>query len=149
MRPQQATWAQLEVGAYMKDARGVVWKIERERDGHFGIVNKAGEKAILKPRAGSTPLTILVPTETEARATLESVLGAKPVALSENGERSWRVRSWPRDKQTYSYSLFDARSHLALMHVGYVGDVSTFKDAQACHDECHADATFMLQHTHV
>lgn len=146
--PQQATWAQLEVGAYMKDKAGVVWKVERERDRHFGVVNRAGEKHILKPRPAKTPVTMLVPTESEAAATLKEVLGAKPEALMVDGERSWRVKAWPRDKQTAGFSLFDARSHLALFHVGYAADIPNFKDAQECHDLCHADGTTTLPHTH-
>ena len=140
-----ATWADLEVGAYMRDAKGGVWKVERERDGHFGIVNRQGKKAILKPRPAKTPVTMMTPSSREGMDAMNKVLGAHPIeAVSTDGEKSWICRRWPEAKQTGRFSLDNARFHLFFFHGEFAEDIPNYLAAIECHTECEAT----VAHTH-
>jgi hypothetical protein len=79
---QPGVWSDLEVGAFMRDKNGEVWKVTKvdEWDGHVTqITNRSGRVADLKPRPPSTPVTRVVPTMDEAIRTVEQMLGGKTV----------------------------------------------------------------------
>jgi hypothetical protein len=75
---QPGVWSDLEVGAFMRDKNGEVWKVTKvdEWDGHVTqITNGAGDLVDLKPRPPSTPVTRVVPTMEEAIASVQRILG--------------------------------------------------------------------------
>ena len=135
MIEKQGTWADLEVGAYLQDNNGVAWKVERARDGHFGIVNRQQERHILPPRPASSPVLLLVPTEAEAVEAMRSTLGAAVLGVETEG--GWRMYAWPATARPGDIQI--AQTHLLLFHGTEAARIGTWKRLTEMHLEMHAD----------
>ena len=147
MIEKQGTWADLEIGAYLQDKNGVAWKVERVRDGHFGIVNRDKERHILPPRPASSPVTLLVPTEAEALTTMKATLGAAVLGVEAQG--NWRMYAWPASPRPGDIQI--AQTHLLLFHGTYAEKIGTWKRLTEMHLEMHADPVLdnpIRPHTH-
>lgn len=78
MIDQPGVWSDLEVGSFLRDTSGEVWKVTKvdEWDSHVvQITNRAGRLVDVKPRPPETPITRVVPTEPEVIATFQRVFG--------------------------------------------------------------------------
>jgi len=134
--PQQGRWADLRVGTYLKDKNGKTWKITREKDFHFKIEDREGNAHLLTPRAPDTPVTLVVPTQEEAEATLRDKLGAREVAALERGAKVWNAGEF---RTSGPGALLDAKAHLYLMHGIWANDIKAMSEARAAHEACTED----------
>lgn len=141
MIPQQGTWADLHVGAYMKDQTGKTWKITHERDFHFRIEDRDGNAKMLRPRDPRTPVTIVVPTEAEAVATLESKLDATTLADKANGSKVWQAGPF---REKGPGALTDGKAHLYLMHGTWANDIKDMAGVVEAHEYFHANPDHSL-----
>lgn len=150
MQPYQGTWSDLTIGSFMRDQTGVVWKVEKERDFHLLVINRAGEKKHLKPRPPSTPVTIMGATEGEAERALAETLGAQVVARRAAGQTGWLCPAFPASGQ--QGAMPEARAHLFIAHGIYTGDVKRMDGPNgmvACHEDSHeAPGHGYQEHSH-
>jgi hypothetical protein len=134
----QGTWGDLQIGSYMRDQTGVVWKVEKERDFHLLVVNRDGEKKHLKPRPPTTPVTLMGATEEEAARVLREKLGAQVIARRAAGQKGWLCPAFP--VKGAQGAMAEARSHLFMAHGIWTGDVKRMEGENgmiACHTESH------------
>lgn len=151
MHTQPGKWSDLRVGTYMRDLNGKTWKVIAERDFHLQIQDREGKTAHLHPRAPSSPVTMVVPTEAEAVAALKTTLNARVVARREAGEEGWLVPPFPVSGKPGAVDM--ARSHLMLFHGVWTGDVKRMDGEMgmiACHYDSHQTPTAKgyQAHTH-
>lgn len=140
MIDKQGTWADLHVGAYIRDKDGKAWKIVAESEGRYGIVDRDNTRKILNPQRRDHPVTLLVPTEAEALENLKA-LKARAVARRSSGQ-GWSCPPFPGRTD-------EAASHMLLMHGIYAGDVKTMRTMREAHDSSHVDpAGGYVAHTH-
>lgn len=148
MIPKQGTWADLDVGAYMRDKNGETWRVDREREGHLLIVNREGRRVHITPRDPRTAVTLLVPTEQEAVTTLEQKLDAQTLARRRNGEKVWEVGPW---RTQGAGCMVDARTHLHLFHGTHHADIKNMAGLTEAHDYFHENPDHgagYVPHTH-
>ncbi len=79
MIARESTWAEVEMGDYIRDKTGEVWKVAEQDDaqpGRFMLENRAGRAAWLAgPMPPAKPVTKMTPTQDEAIAVVRKVLG--------------------------------------------------------------------------
>lgn len=136
MIPQQGTWRDLHVGAYMKDKNGKTWKVVAERDFHLKIQDRDGKTHTLPPKDPRTAVTLVVPTQSEAESALREHLGAREIAALERGAKVWDAGEF---REKGPGALLDAKSHLYLMHGVWANDIKQMSDAREAHEACTED----------
>jgi hypothetical protein len=129
---RQGTWDELDTHVYIKDRNGVTWKIAERQGDRFGIVNRAGNRAVLEPKPAKHPVTIVTPTEIEAWETLRDTLGAEVLGQREDPASQWVVARFQPNSKAF------APPHMTLFHGTYVGDIKTAVDMAEAHDHSHA-----------
>jgi hypothetical protein len=150
MQAYQGKWSDLQIGSYMRDQTGVVWKVTKTRDFHLLVENRDGDKKHLKPRDPNTPVTLMGATEEEAARVLREKLGAQVIARRAAGQTGWLCPAFPL--KGAQGAIQEARSHLFMAHGIYTGDVKRMDGPNgmtACHDEDHASPGHGYQeHSH-
>lgn len=139
----EETLADLAIDDYFLGTDGeTIWKVVKKRsDGYIGIVNKAGDKVIVKPQDADTRVQQVIfgvdtLEELEARAveTIKETLGAK-------------VIEWVMPSLDVIYDdAIQLKAHLMLHHGAMMcGPVATHDDLKIVHDTAH---TMGSDHTH-
>lgn len=151
MQPYQGKWSDLQIGSFLRDQTGIVWKVTKERDFHLLVENRDGVKKHLKPRDPNTPVTLMGATEAEAAKALQEKLGARVVAQRTNGQKTWRCPPFPRAGQPGAIS--DSSAHLFIAHGVWAKDVKTMdgdSGMTACHTWAHENPREpnYIPHTH-
>jgi hypothetical protein len=101
-------WADVEDFSYIQDLNGKTWRVELCSHDRVRLIDRAGtEVDIVRPPSGRE-VTILVPSEEEARYTLARALGARVLASRSNGEYSCPDPS--------TWDLGAARWHMERFH---------------------------------
>lgn len=80
MEAARGSWADVEACNYIKDLNDKTWRVEKISDNRVRLRDSEGKSVdIVRPPDGRE-VTILVPTEGEARYTLAKALGARVLA---------------------------------------------------------------------
>lgn len=131
-------WGDVRVGMYVRDPGGTTWRVDHQRDGHFGVQNAQGERKILPPVPPSTPVTLMVPDDFEAARQVVAQLGGQEIAGYDHEGRSWVCPSpSPGDREYWS-------DHLARFH-GLFADQRTPAHQLTW---LHQEAAATTPHTH-
>jgi hypothetical protein len=146
MTPLDSTWDDVEVGTYVRDKNGVVWKVLAVEffDDTISMRNRDGVERTIKRPTGDTRVTTMVPTDEEAVVTVQKVFPSATIEAVKFKGKPWGCAAWPKR------SLRDAQSHLFMAHGVYAGDIKELKSATECHQLSHTDQTLYkyIPHTH-
>ncbi len=146
LTPKDATWDDVEVGTYVRDKDNVVWKVLAVEffDDTVSMRNREGVERTIKRPFGGGRITMMVPTDDEAVATVQQVFPDSRVEAVKFKGEPWGCAAWPKR------SLRDAQSHLFMAHGVYAGDIKELKSATECHQLSHSDETLYkyTPHTH-
>lgn len=125
MEATRGSWADVEDHSYIKDLNEKTWRVERSTDKRVRLVDRDGTKVdILRPPP-TREVTILVPTDEEARYTLAKALGARVLA-----SRDVDGNYFAPPAETWD--LESARWHMSRFHRVDVGDMG-LEDIQSLH----------------
>lgn len=109
MEAARGSWADVEDQSYIQDLNGKTWRVEKSTEKRIRLVDRAGKHVDLLRPPASREVTILQPTEEEARFTLAKALGARIMATrTEAGEYFA-----PPDN---TWDLDSARWHMSRFH---------------------------------
>jgi hypothetical protein len=86
MHATRGSWAFVEVGGYIRDKNNVTWRVERLSADRAVLVDRAGRTVEIERPPAERHVTMLEPTEEEARYTLAKALGARVVSVTEHTE---------------------------------------------------------------
>jgi hypothetical protein len=109
MEATRGSWADVEDNIYIRDLNGKTWRVVRSTPERVRLVDREGKHVDLLRPPGKRELTILVPTEEEARFTLARALGARVLA-SRDAEGNYRA---PLPE---TWDLESARWHMSRFH---------------------------------
>lgn len=126
------------MGSYLKDKTGAVWRIDKGREGHWLMVNRAGDRKHVTPKPATTAVTLLEPTEPEAVDALQRILGAIEMGKKDPTlpQSPWRV---PRFKEAGPGVLVEGAAHLLMFHGVFGGDIKSPAAMVEAHNELHRD----------
>jgi hypothetical protein len=146
MTPLDTTWEHVTEGTYVRDKNGVVWKVIKVEffDDTITLRRREGTESVIKQPPFAAPVTVMVPTDDEATATVQKVFPNATVEAVKFKGKPWGCAAWPKR------SLRDAQSHLFMAHGVYAGDIKELKSATECHQASHTDETLFkyMPHTH-
>jgi hypothetical protein len=144
--PVDSTWEDIKEGDYVRDKNNVVWKVLKVEffDDTITLLNREGVERTIKQPPGGSRVTMMVPTDDEAVATVQRVFPDSRIEAVQFKGKPWGCQAWPKR------SLRDAQSHLFMAHGVYAGDIKELKSATECHQFSHADETqfHYIPHTH-
>lgn len=135
------TWSELATGMYLEDPDGEAWKIVKIKDGHVGVVNKAGDRRVLPPMWDEYPVTLLVLTEFEMVEYISSELGGEYLGEQwrserDNGGKPVNIcAAFPTKKDP----LNSPHLHLRYYHGIYLEPTRGIKEAIRAHDADHVE----------
>lgn len=146
MTPLDSTWADVDVGTYVRDKNGIVWKVVKVEffDDTIHLKSRDGTVKVIKQPSLDTRVTKMVPTDDEAVATIQKVFPDAHIEAVKFKGKPWGCAGWPKR------SLRDAKSHLFMAHGVYASDIKELKSATECHQLSHTDETLYhyIPHTH-
>lgn len=70
----------MEDNLYIRDLNGKVWKVLRSTDTRIRLIDRENKTVDLLRPPGTREVTFMIPTEEEARYTLQKALGARVLA---------------------------------------------------------------------
>lgn len=80
MEATRGSWADVEDNSYIKDLNNKTWRVIRSTDSRVRLKDRDGKIVDLLRPPGEREVTILEPTDEEARYTLARALGARVLA---------------------------------------------------------------------
>lgn len=116
MEATRGSWADVEDNVYIRDLNGKTWRVVRSTDTRVRLQDRDKKVIDLLRPPGKREVTILVPTEEEARFTLARALGARILA-SRDAEGNYRA---PLPE---TWDLESARWHMSRFHRVDVSDL--------------------------
>ena len=138
MLETRGTWGEVQVYSYIRDRNGKTWRVDKITPTRARLVDRAGTQVdILRPH-GSREVSMLVPTDEEARFTLAAALGARVLA-SRDVDGNYSCPSptvWDLDTATW---------HMERFHRHDCGSGETLEELLALHA---ADTDPPVKHTH-
>lgn len=137
MEATRGSWADVEDNVYIKDLNGKVWKVVRSTSARVRLQDRDNKVVDLLRPPGKREVTIMVPTEEEARYTLARALGARLLA-SRDAEGNYRA---PKPE---TWDLESARWHMSRFHRVDVGDL-LLEEIRELHET--SDPTCPHEHT--
>lgn len=136
MEATRGSWADVEDRSYIKDLNGKTWRVEKSTETRVRLVDVDDTRVdILRP-PGDREVTILQPTEAEARYTLAKSLGARVLA-SRDVDGNYFA---PLPE---TWDLESARWHMSRFHRIDTGEL-TLTEIQ----EMHETSEPTCEHTH-
>lgn len=137
MEATRGTWADVEDGTYIKDLNNKTWRVDKSTEVRVRLVDRDGKKVDLLRPPGEREVTILAPSEEEARYTLAKALGAQVLASRDEAGHY-------RTPLTWSWTLAAAQWHMSRFHRIDVGDMR-LNDIRELHET--SEATCPHEHT--
>jgi len=109
MEATRGSWADVEDDSYIRDLNGKTWRVEKSTETRVRLIDREKKVVDLLRPPGEREVTILSPTEEEARYTLAKALGARILA-SRDAEGKYRA------PMPMSWDLEVARWHMSRFH---------------------------------
>lgn len=137
MEATRGSWSDIEDNVYIRDLNGKTWRVEKSTEKRVRLRDRDGKAVDLLRPPGKREVTLLVPTEEEARYTLQRALGARVLASrTKEGEYFAPLPS--------SWDLESAQWHMQRFHRVDPGDMSLDEIR-----ELHESSEPTCPHTHV
>jgi len=109
MEATRGSWADVEDNTYIRDLNNKTWRVERSTDIRVRLIDRDGKRVDLLRPPGEKEVTILRPTEEEARYTLARSLGAR--ILASRDEEGNYFAPMPE-----TWDVESARWHMSRFH---------------------------------
>jgi hypothetical protein len=109
MEATRGSWADVEDNVYIKDLNGKLWRVLRSTDIRVRLVDRDQKVVDLLRPPGEREVTIMVPTEEDARYTLAKALGARVLASRD-------AEGYYRTPLPETWDLESARWHMSRFH---------------------------------
>ena len=108
MDAARGRWAEVDDNSYIKDLNGKTWRVIRSTPTRIRVIDRDQKVVDLLRPPGEREVTILEPTEGEARYTLAKSLGARVLASKVDGKYF--------TPQPETWDLESARWHMSRFH---------------------------------
>lgn len=125
MEATRGSWAEVEDNVYIRDLNGKTWLVVRSTATRVRLRDREHKTVDLLRPPGNREVTILVPTEGEARYTLAKALGARLLA-SRDVDGNYRA------PLAETWDLESARWHMSRFHRVDIGEMS-LQEARELH----------------
>lgn len=127
MEATRGSWADIEDGVYIRDLNNKTWRVERSTANRVRLIDRDDTRVDIVRPPGEREVTILVPTEEEARYTLAKALGAVVLASKDDDGNYFAppAETWP--------DLEVARWHMSRFHRIDCSDL-TLAEVQELHE---------------
>ena len=80
MEETRGTWGEVQVYSYIRDRNNKTWRVDKLSNTRVRLSDREGRQLdILRPH-GSRDVTMLIPSDEEAKFTLAAALGARVLA---------------------------------------------------------------------
>ena len=137
MESTRGRWGEVEDNVYIRDLNGKTWRVVRSTEKRVRLEDRERKTIDLLRPPGNREVTILVPTEEEARFTLAKALGARILASRTPDGRFYAPKPdvWDLDQ---------AQWHMSRFHRVDTGDLSLEEIRQL-----HETSEPTCQHEHV
>jgi hypothetical protein len=108
MEATRGSWADVEDNLYIRDLNGKTWRVEKSTETRVRLVDRANKRVDLLRPPGTKEVTILVPTDDEARFTLAKALEARVLATRDGDGRYFAPppETWDLDAARWHMSRF-------------------------------------------
>lgn len=136
MEATRGSWSDVEQHSYIKDLNNKTWRVVRASATRVRLVDRDGTHVDLLRPPASRAVTILMPTDEEARYTLAKALGARVLA-SRDAEGKYFA------PMPETWDLDCARWHMSRFHRVDTGDLTLEEIKQL-----HRTSEPTCQHTH-
>jgi hypothetical protein len=136
MEATRGSWADIEDNSYIKDLNGKTWCVIRSTDKRVRLKDRDGKTVDLLRPPGERAVTILLPTDEEARYTLAKALGARVLASRDAAGNYFAP-------PPMTWDLESARWHMSRFHRTDCGDL-TLNEIR----ELHETSEPTCEHTH-
>jgi hypothetical protein len=138
MQETRGTWADVQVHSYIRDRNGKTWRVAKLSAERARLVDRESlEVDIVRP-PGNREVSILTPTDGEAKHTLAAALGARILASKDEEGQYFCPPSSTWDSAA-------ARWHLETFHHIICGEEVPLSRLHELHD---ADTEPSRPHTH-
>lgn len=117
MEATRGSWADVEDNLYIRDLNGKTWRVVRSTDKRVRLIDRDGKTIDLLRPPGNREVTILVPTEEEAKFTLQRALGARVLASKDKDGNFFAPLP-------SAWDLESAQWHMSRFHRVDTGDLS-------------------------
>lgn len=137
MEATRGSWADVQQHSYIKDLNNKTWRVVRATADRVRLIDRDGKNVDLLRPPGNRPVTLLQPSEGDARYTLAKALEARVLA-SRDAEGYYRA---PLPE---TWDLPSAKWHMSRFHRVDTGDLS-LEEVRALHDS--SEPTCQHEHT--
>jgi hypothetical protein len=109
MEATRGSWADVDDNAYIKDLNGKLWRVLRSTDSRVRLIDRDQKVVDLLRPPGEREVTLLIPTEEDARYTLAKALGARVLASRD-------ADGYYRAPPPETWDIESARWHMSRFH---------------------------------
>ena len=136
MEATPGVWADVDDGMYIRDLNNKTWRVTRSTETRVRLIDRDRKVVDLLRPPGEREVTIMAPTDEEARYTLQKALGARVLASRVDGEYFC--------PPPMTWDLYAAQWHMSRFHRIDVGEMS-LNDIRDLHET--SDPTCEHHHT--